>query len=208
MKINMFRSISVVILFYLMSMSANAVKEPPHTVVLKDDKIELRQYEPTIVAEVTVTGNMRRAGNSGFRLLADYIFGNNQNKQNIEVTAPVKKTESTKIEMTAPVSRVENPDKSWVVTFVMPQEWTMETLPEPNNPEVKISERPGELIATIRFSGRGSEVAHKKQQIKLEAWLDQQGYRSIAAPRFAGYDAPWIPWPFRRNEVMVPVVKN
>ena len=84
----------------------------------------------------------------------------------------------------------------------------METLPEPNNPDVKIREVPGELIATIRFSGRGNEAAHKKKQALLDAWIIEQGYTAIAQARYAGYDAPWVPWPFRRNEVMIPVVKQ
>ena len=87
--------------------AANAAQEPPHEVIASDGNIEVRQYKPQILAEVTVTGDMRRAGNSGFRPLADFIFGNNTAKQSIEMTAPVTRTPaSRKIEMTAPVMNI------------------------------------------------------------------------------------------------------
>lgn len=188
--------------------TASATEEPPHTVIVDDGKFQVREYEPAIVAEVEVTGDMRRAGNSGFRPLADFIFGNNTARNDIEMTAPVTRTEvSQKIEMTAPVTRVEDGDDTWTVTFFMPDEWTMETLPEPNNPDVKIREVPGEMIATIRFAGRGSEKTHRRKQVELEAWMDEQGYRAVGAPRYAGYNAPFVPGPLRRNEVMIPVEK-
>lgn len=192
----------------VLPMSANATEEPDFTVLIQDGAYEVREYAPMIVAEVEVTGNMRRAGNSGFRPLADYIFGNNTTRSEIEMTAPVTRKASTKIEMTAPVTRVENPNDSWTVSFVMPAEWTMETLPRPNNPDVTLREVPGEMIATIKFSGAGSESTHKKKQIQLEGWIAEQGYEAIGAPRYAGYDAPWVPGPFRRNEVMIPVTKR
>ena len=88
-------------------MTASATEEPPHTVIIDDGKFQIRSYEPAIVAEVDVTGDMRRAGNSGFRPLADFIFGNNIARADIEMTAPVtRQAASEKIEMTAPVTRV------------------------------------------------------------------------------------------------------
>jgi len=189
-----------------MPTAANAAQEPPHEVIASDGKIEIRQYKPQIVAEVTVTGDMQRAGNSGFRPLADFIFGNNTARQSIEMTAPVTRTPaSEKIEMTAPVTRTETTGGDWVVAFVMPEEWTMKTLPQPNNPDVTIREVPGEMIAAIRFSGTGRESAHRKKQAELEAWLGTHGYVATGPARYAGYNPPWIPGPFRRNEVMIPV---
>lgn len=188
--------------------SASAVNEPIHETLLKDGKYEVRQYKSMITAEINITGNMRRAGNSGFRPLADFIFGNNLPAEKIEMTAPVTRSRATKIAMTAPVTRVENEDKSWTVAFVMPDKWTMETLPKPNNPDIKIRQVPQELVATIRFSGRGSEASHNKKEALLEDWIAKQGYAITGEARYAGYDAPWVPWPLRRNEVMIPVTKS
>ncbi|MEM8636231.1 MAG: heme-binding protein [Pseudomonadota bacterium] len=188
------------------AMTASATEEPPHSVILDDGQFQIRSYQPAIVAEVEVTGDMRRAGNSGFRPLADFIFGNNTAQSDIEMTAPVtRQPASQKIEMTAPVTRVESADDVWTVTFFMPNEWTMETLPQPNNPEIKIREIPSEMIATIRFSGRGRERTHAEKQVLLEAWITEQGYRAVGPARYAGYNAPFVPGPLRRNEVMIPV---
>ncbi|MEO1188414.1 MAG: heme-binding protein [Pseudomonadota bacterium] len=186
-------------------MTANATEEPPHQTLVKEGKFELRQYESTLVAEVEITGDMRRAGNSGFRPLADFIFGNNTTRDKIEMTAPVTRVKSEKIEMTAPVTRTMTDTDTWTVAFVMPSEWTMETLPMPNNPDVTIRQVPGELMATVKFSGIGREQTFEKKQIALESWIAEQGLEIVGAPRYAGYDAPWVPGPFRRNEVMIPV---
>ncbi|MEO1476867.1 MAG: heme-binding protein [Pseudomonadota bacterium] len=188
------------------TMTASATEEPPHTVVVDDGKFQIRSYEPAIVAEVEVSGDLRRASNAGFRPLADFIFGNNTVRGDIEMTAPVTRTEaSRKIEMTAPVTRVEDGEKAWTVTFFMPDDWTMETLPQPNNPDVKIREVPGEMLATIKFSGRGSEATHRRKQAELEEWIVSQGYSVSGPARYAGYNAPFVPGPLRRNEVMIPV---
>lgn len=188
-------------------MTANATEEPAHTTLVKDGKYEIRQYEPTIVAEVEITGDMRRAGNSGFRPLADFIFGNNTARSEIAMTAPVTRVKSEKIAMTAPVTRTME-DDVWTVAFVMPGEFTMDTLPVPNNPDVAIREVPGELMATVKFSGIGREAAFEQRHGALEAWLDRQGFEAIGPARYAGYDAPYVPGPFRRNEVMIPVAEK
>lgn len=185
-------------------MTVSATEEPAHETLVKDGKYEIRQYEPTIVAEVEITGDMRRAGNSGFRPLADYIFGNNTARSEIAMTAPVTRVKSEKIAMTAPVTRTMDDDR-WTVAFVMPSEWTMETLPVPNNPEVSLREVPGELMATVKFAGVGRERMFSQKEVALQDWLAEQGYEAVGAPRYAGYDAPWVPGPFRRNEVMIPV---
>jgi effector-binding domain-containing protein len=196
------------IFFTAASMTAHAAEEPPHETLVKDGKYEIRQYAPTIVAEVEVTGNMRRAGNSGFRPLADFIFGNNTRRAKIDMTAPVTRVKSEKIAMTAPVTRTSGENDTWTVAFVMPSEFTMDTLPVPNNSDVTIREVPGELMATVKFSGLGRERTFQTKQIALEAWISEQGYEITGAARYAGYDAPYVPGPFRRNEVMIPVAKT
>ena len=197
---------AVVAVAIVSPMTAHASEEPPHRVIAQDGKIEVRDYAPQVVAEVTVTGDMRRAGNSGFRPLADYIFGNKTGRQSIKMTAPVTRTPtSQKIEMTAPVTRTQTDDGDWVVAFVMPHEWTMETLPEPNNPDVTLRAVPGEMIAAIRFSGTGRESVHVKKQAVLETWLGANGHVATGPARYAGYDAPWVPAPLKRNEVMIQV---
>ena len=188
-----------------MPLSASATEEPNHTIIIEDGSFELRQYAPMILAEVEVTGDMRRAGNSGFAPLADYIFGNNTARQKIDMTAPVTRQASQKIAMTAPVTRVSNPDDTWTVAFVMPAEWTMETLPVPNNEDVTLREEPARLMATVRFSGRASQVDFHAKEDRHVEWISSRGYQLAGPQRYAGYNAPMTPGPFGRNEVMVPV---
>ena len=185
-------------------MMASGTEEPAHETLVKDGKYEIRQYEPTIIAEVEISGDMRRAGNSGFRPLADYIFGNNTARSKIDMTAPVTRAKSEKIAMTAPVTQTMV-DDAWTVAFVMPSEWTMDTLPVPNNPDVTLREVPGELMATVKFAGIGRERVFIQKEAALRVWLSEQGYAASGVARYAGYDAPWVPGPFRRNEVMIPV---
>ena len=190
-----------------MPLSANATEEPPHTIVLEDGEFQIRQYDDMILAEVEVTGDMRRAGNSGFRPLAGYIFGDNTARESIEMTAPVTRKKSQKIEMTAPVTRIANPGDTWTVAFVMPKEWTMETLPVPNDQKITLRTEPGGLMATVRFSGRATEADFRAQETRLVSWITAQGYRVTGQSRYAGYNAPMVPGPLRRNEVMIPVAR-
>lgn len=193
------------LIFAGFAMTANATEEPDFETVVSDGSIEIRQYDPVIVAETEVSGDMRQASNSGFRVLADYIFGNNKARSEIAMTAPVTRTPSQKIDMTAPVISTPSDEGVWTVSFVMPSKWTMETLPVPNNPAVSIREIPGELLAAIRFSGSGRMEAHRQKQAELEDWIAANGYEVSGPARYAGYDAPWKPAPFRRNEVLIPV---
>ncbi|MFT5573675.1 MAG: hypothetical protein ACI9FR_002610 [Cryomorphaceae bacterium] len=204
----MHRYILIGLFLAMSSFSIAATDEPKHSVVSKEGDFEIRRYQSMIIAEVVVNGDMGNASSKGFRPLAGFIFGDNQAVKEIEMTAPVTRAQSTKIEMTAPVTRVENTERndgSWTVAFVMPESWTMETLPKPNNKDISIREVPERLVASIQFSGRGNEKAHRKNQTKLEQWIKDQGYQIAGQIQYAGYDAPWVPWPLRRNEVMIEV---
>ncbi len=191
----------------LLPMSASAEEEPAHTVLLDDGRYEIREYAPAIVAQVEVAGDLGDASNAGFRKLAGYIFGGNTAQTKIEMTAPVTREASVKIDMTAPVTREPTDAGTWTVTFFMPSEWTMETLPVSDDPDVTLSEVPGETLAVHRFSGFGREGTFENKEERLRSWIAEQGYSAAGPARYAGYDAPWTPPPFRRNEVMIPVAK-
>ena len=132
------------------------VEHPKYTLVERSGNIEIRDYAPMIVAETEVTGDRREAIGKGFRLIADYIFGNNTASKKVAMTAPVTQQGSEKIAMTAPVTQ-QGDGKSWRVRFIMPSKYTMETLPKPNNAAVKLKEVPGKRFAAIRFSGMGGK---------------------------------------------------
>jgi SOUL heme-binding protein len=132
------------------------VEQPKYTVVERSGNIEIRDYPPMIVAEADVRGERREAIGNGFRVIADYIFGNNTSAQKVPMTAPVTQEGNEKIAMTAPVTQQAD-DNSWRVRFIMPSEYTMETLPKPNNPAVKLKEVAAKRFAVIRFSGMAGE---------------------------------------------------
>lgn len=180
------------------------VEKPDYEVVKSDGDIEIRRYEPMIIAEVEVEGARKEAINDGFRLLADYIFGNNVVKQDIAMTAPVQQKESEKIAMTAPVQQ-QSASGSWQVSFVMPSEYTMATLPEPVNERVTLQEIPAKHFAAIRFSGANSDENIQKHEKKLMAYIEANDLTAAGTPKYAFYNPPWTLPFMRRNEVMVEV---
>ena len=187
----------------LMSMAfgANAIEEPSYKVLKKYTQFEVRQYAPYIVAEVTVPGPADEAGNKAFEYLGGYIFGKNKGAKKIEMTAPVSQTPAPiKIEMTAPV--IQKPvDKEFVVQFTMPKEFTMDTLPEPNNPKVKLRQVPSQSFAVIRYSGSWSQSLYEEKLAELKKALQAEGVKTQGEAIFSRYNAPFsIPF-FRRNEI-------
>ena len=184
-----------------------ATEEPSYTVTEKSGDFELRAYSPMIVAETQVSGPMDDASSAGFRLIADYIFGNNTSRagsnEKISMTAPVTmEPKSEKISMTAPVS-MEQTGEQWRVHFVMPSQYTLDTLPQPNNPAVRLRELPASNYAVIRFSGLVGENKRAAKTEELMTWLDSKGITPIGQPELARYNPPWTLPFLRRNEVML-----
>lgn len=168
--------------------------------------IEVRGYEPMLLAETTVaTTDYRRAGNEGFRVLANYIFGDNQGRREIAMTAPVeqrRERDGARLAMTAPVEQRAS-DGGWTVSFMMPSAWRRETLPLPNDPRVMIREVPGRRIAAIRFSGTWSARSFAACEAELVTAVTRAGLAMVGEPWTARYDPPWTPWFMRRNEILV-----
>jgi len=189
----------------LVAKSAMAIEKAKYTVLEKEDDFEIRQYDPQIVAETFVEGDLEDVGNEGFRRLYAYISGENTKKQSISMTAPVgQESQSEKIAMTAPVKQ-EKEDNQWRITFLMPTEYTLETLPEPNDARVKLKEDPGWLIAAVRYSGTWSEDGYEENKAKLENYIQKRGLVKAGEPVWARYDPPFMPWFLRRNEVLIPI---
>lgn len=180
-----------------------AIDEPGYTVVRKGDAFEVRRYEPYVVAETMVNAPAEEAGNQGFRILAAYIFGENKGARKIEMTAPVAQT-PTKIAMTAPVAQTAT-SEGYVVQFAMPREWTLETLPEPNDARVKLRAMPARTLAVIGYSGTWSQSNYDENLKKLQEALASAGIRWHGEPVWARYDPPWKPWFLRRNEILLEV---
>jgi DNA gyrase inhibitor GyrI len=182
------------------------VEQAKYTVAEKQGDIEIRDYPPMIVAEVEVHGERKEAINQGFRIIADYIFGNNISAQKVAMTAPVIQQASEKIAMTAPVTQ-EGDGNNWKVRFVMPAHYTMAKLPKPKNDAVKLKEVEGKRFAVIQFSGLAGQSSLKNHTYKLNGFISGHSIKAASLPAYAFYNPPWTLPFLRRNEVMIEIVK-
>jgi hypothetical protein len=140
-------------------LAIRGIEEPSYTIVEKRDGYEIREYASYIVAEVEVDGDMRTALSAGFRQLGGYIFGGNTAKAAISMTAPVMDTmrASENIAMTAPVmDRVSNSGKH-IVAFTMPSQYTLATLPKPDNANIQFRTVDKSRRAVLRYSWYATE---------------------------------------------------
>ena len=183
-----------------------ATEEPKYAVLEKESPFEIRSYAPMIVAEVQVEGDLDEASSQGFRLIAAYIFGQNQVSEKIAMTAPVtvedQSVKSAKIAMTAPVG-IESKSGKWTVSFVMPAEYKMESIPTPTNPQVQLRQIPALKKAVISFSGFYNSQKVAEKTLELEQWMKSRNLQSTGTPNFARYNPPWTLPFMRRNEVMI-----
>ena len=195
-------------IFILISNSIMATDEPDFNLILKEDKFEIREYAPKIIAQVEVFGDFDDASSKGFKILADYIFGNNTSNDGnsrIEMTAPVEMEPlPQKINMTKPVL-TEGSDNNWIVSFIMPNEFTLETLPKPNNKSIKISSIPKEKYAVIVFSGLVRESSYLEKEKLLNQFIKEKKLKTSGEIKIARYNPPWTLPFFRRNELMIKV---
>lgn len=199
----MFITITVVI-----SMDAMAIEEAEYNVLKKEDNFQLRDYAAQVIAETIVEGDFEEAGSIAFKRLFRYISGENQSRLKISMTAPVSiENASEKIKMTVPVSQQLIQD-NWSVSFMMPAKYTLETLPEPDDPKIKLRQISARRIAAVRYSGFWSEKNYQENKAKLESWIRKMGFIIAGNPIWARYNPPFTPWFLRRNEVLIPVEKG
>lgn len=193
-----------IVVFVFTTSDVMAIEEAAYEVVLTDGDVEVRDYEPSIVAETVVEDDFEDAGNRAFRKLFRYIGGDNVKREEIAMTAPVSQVQSEKIAMTSPVAQ-QATEGGWAVSFMMPSSYTIETIPQPTDQSVSIRQIPAYRAAAIRYSGFWSEKKYLEHLEKLNEWIDGKGYERLGEPVWARYDAPFKPWFMRRNEILIPV---
>ena len=169
------------------------VEVPNYQVVNAENNIEVRQYSPMIVAEVEIKGQREDAIGDGFRLLADYIFGNNITHKNIAMTAPVQQ---------------QKINDMWRISFIMPSEYKMNKLPKPISELIRLKEVAAKMFAVITFSGQNSDKNLKKHEEKLIEYIQSRNLLVRGEPKYAFYNPPWTLPFMRRNEVMIEVISQ
>jgi effector-binding domain-containing protein len=172
------------------AMDAMAIEEATYKVVKKDNQFEIRDYAPHILAETIVEGNLEEAGNKAFNRLFRYISGDNRSRNKVAMTAPVGQ---------------QSVQEKWAVSFTMPASYTLETLPEPEDPNVKLRQVPARRMAAVRYSGFWSEKSYLQYKMELESWIHEMGLTNVGDPIWARYNPPFTPWFLRRNEILIPV---
>jgi hypothetical protein len=171
--------------------STSAIEEPAYSVVSswEEPDIEIRDYESRVLA----TTRMTEGQNSGFRVLAGYIFGGNENQQEIAMTAPVQRT----------MPGEENAE----MAFVVPKAYALEELPAPDDARVQFRQEPAYRAAVIRFSGWVDDAKAERYWQTLSSFLQEQGIQPLGDPTLNQYNPPWTPPFMRRNEIIVAVAQ-
>jgi hypothetical protein len=183
------------------------IEEPSYTVLEKKDGYEIREYAPYILAKTTVAGTYEEATNKGFRIIADYIFGNNTKKESIAMTTPVleSKAASEKIAMTTPVLETAGENNERTIAFVLPSKYTLDTLPTPNNNAVAFEEVPTRKVAALRFTWYASESRMDTKKALLQSFLKRDNQTAVGEVETARYNPPLSMPLILRNEVLIPV---
>ena len=204
MKILIVVLVGIIVLAALAGNIMSNVEQPDYKLVTSEGNIEIRDYAPMILAQVEVPGERKQAIREGFKILADYIFGNNTSNSRMEMTAPVTNELSEKMAMTAPVLQEQDMDM-WKVRFVMPKKYSLETLPKPNSKDVNLIPLPARRFAVIQFSGFADDETIKQHTDELKAYILAETLKPIGGPSLAFYNPPWTLPFLRRNEVMIEI---
>ena len=166
-----------------------AYESAEYTVLDSVGPFETREYSELCLATTNTTLQMQ--GNDGsFMRLFRYISGANEDDQKIAMTTPV-------------FIDGERNDTDGQMGFVIPRKVAEQSIPEPSSDDVRIRARSGGRFAVIRFAGRVQNDSFAKAEKELRNWIEDNGLIGHDDAEFAGYDPPWTPGPFRRNEVLI-----
>ena len=180
---------TAIILLFLQN-SIMAIETPNFKLIKKEGEFEIREYEPMIIAMTKVKSEYREASSTGFRRIANYIFGGNQKQMEIKMTAPV-------------ITDVPNVKGMYDILFVMPSEHKFDDLPIPDNDNVELKVKELGKTAVIQFGGWATESRATHYKEKLEQFIETSGYEINSDYMVAQYNSPWALPPFRRNEIII-----
>ena len=158
-----------------------------YVVTKKYDAFEIRNYEASLFTYVKLSGNKYRDESSkGFSILAGYIFGGNEKNEKIAMTSPV----------------AMSLEDSMTMMFMVPKKFKKETLPKPDQSEIKFQEEPKKTVAAIAFSGWANDEKIEKYKQKLKSALEAKEIPYTNRFFFLGYNPPYEVFN-RKNEIIV-----
>jgi len=169
--------------------SRDAYESATYSVIRKQGVFEIRDY-PDLLMATTPTQFESQGGDGSFMRLFGYISGANADRQKVAMTTPV-------------FMERESGGDPGQMGFVVPTEVAQVGAPQPSNTNVDLRNRRGGRFAVIRFSGRLSPATYDNAERQLREWMSGEGLTADATTEAAGYDAPWTPGPFRRNELLI-----
>ena len=167
-----------------------SIEKPKHKVLETDGQFEIREYPELLIAETSVAGDRTQALDKGFGRLADYIFAKSRGGE--------------KVAMTAPVLSSGNGNGEWLTRFVMPSQFSKDTLPAPDG-DVRIGTIPGRRVAVIQFGGGVDEEELAAKEAQLRSWVGAKKFTPRGEAERAFYNSPFMPGPLRRTEILIPI---
>jgi len=183
-------SLLIFLLMPFLSSVQDTTELQPYTVLERRGELEIRHYPEAILATFRSAGvRYDQSANSSFRRLARYIFGGNQTEERIAMTAPVHMTMG---------------EEGSEMAFVMPSAYSMDQLPGPRDPEIRLTRSEARTVAAITFGGWASDRRLREKSALLLALLEKEGLTPAGPWSYLGYDPPWRLWG-RRNEVVIPI---
>ena len=182
------------IMFFALALQS--IETPKYKLLQKYDNFEIRDYGILITAYTIVNEDFRTSTYTGFRRVANYIFGGNSKEMKIAMTAPV----ITQIS--------EDNSKAHIIHFVMPSKHNLDTLPNPNLQNVNVHKESLGVVAVIKFGGWATEKRSNKFINTLLKELEENNIEVTGDIRVAQYDGPTTIPPFRKNEILIPVAVN
>lgn len=183
----------VILLFQSFKLMSNSLKteNQKYRTVLTDGQLEIRYYPSATFATIySAETEYKALASSGFRRLAGYIFGGNDQAQSIPMTAPV---------------RMEMGPKGSSMSFVMPERFSENDLPKPKDSKIQIQKSAPQYVAVISFNGYASDEKIREHRDLLLKLIQAKGIQVTGEYSFLGYNAPYQFWG-RRNEVVIPVL--
>ena len=178
--------------------------QPSYTVVEDLADIEIRHYQPFNIASTQSSEDGESGLRSGFRVLANYIFGGNEPGESMAMTAPVLQESADGEALPAGPASEKAPGRMRMA-FVMAADRGLSDLPTPTDSSVSLHRVDWGYVAALRYRGWTDQEEFREVEARLRATLKRHGIKTRGAALYAQYNSPYAFPLLRRNEVLIPV---